>query len=280
MLKIGEFSRLTQVPAKTLRFYDEIGLFRPSRLDSATGYRYYSVDQLPRLNRILALKGLGLSLEQISRLVKDDLPLEELRGMLRLREAESLQRIEAERQRLASIEAYLKRVEQEAAWSDYDVVAKPVEAVMVVSQRSVVQDIAAIGNAATEMFTGLIASLHRQRVEITGPPIGLYHDPEFTDQHIDFEAALPVKDEQVEGETLNRHYLPAVEAMICTVHEGPYTELGRAHVAILHWVAANQCEVGTPGREVYLHSGTDPASFVTEIQYPIVRSGAPDERDR
>jgi len=63
MFKIGEFSKLSQVTVKTLRYYDEIGLLKPAEVDRFTSYRYYSVDQLPRLNRILALKDLGLSLE-------------------------------------------------------------------------------------------------------------------------------------------------------------------------------------------------------------------------
>lgn len=85
MLKIGEFSRLAFVPVKTLRYYDDIGLLKPVHVDQWTGYRYYSVEQLPRLNRILALKGLGLSLEQIGQLLDDDLPAEQIRGMLRLK---------------------------------------------------------------------------------------------------------------------------------------------------------------------------------------------------
>ncbi|MBE9472709.1 MAG: MerR family transcriptional regulator, partial [Chloroflexi bacterium] len=73
MFKIGDFSRISQVSVKTLRYYDEIGLLKPAHVDRFTGYRYYSVDQSPRLNRILALKDLGLSLEQIARLLDGEL---------------------------------------------------------------------------------------------------------------------------------------------------------------------------------------------------------------
>ncbi|HET7143120.1 MAG TPA: helix-turn-helix domain-containing protein, partial [Anaerolineales bacterium] len=82
MLSIGDFSQLGQVSVRTLRLYDELRLFKPARVDRFTGYRYYSVDQLPRLNRILMLKDLGLSLEQIARLLKDNLTADQLRGML------------------------------------------------------------------------------------------------------------------------------------------------------------------------------------------------------
>ncbi len=65
MFKIGDFSKLSLVSVKTLRYYDELGLLKPARVDEFTGYRYYSASQMPRLNRILALKDLGLSLEQV-----------------------------------------------------------------------------------------------------------------------------------------------------------------------------------------------------------------------
>ena len=68
MFRIGEFSKIAQVPASLLRYYDDIGLFRPIDCDRDSGYRYYSVEQLTQLNRILALKDLGLSLEQVKHL--------------------------------------------------------------------------------------------------------------------------------------------------------------------------------------------------------------------
>ena len=67
MLKIGEFSKLVQVPVPTLRYYDQVGLLKPVEVDRFTGYRYYSASQLPRLNRIR----LGFSLEQIAVVLAD-----------------------------------------------------------------------------------------------------------------------------------------------------------------------------------------------------------------
>ncbi len=82
MFRIGEFSRIAQVSGRLLRYYDEIGLLSPNFTDPETGYRYYSAQQLPRLNRILVLKELGLSLEQVARLLDQQTSTEEIRGML------------------------------------------------------------------------------------------------------------------------------------------------------------------------------------------------------
>ena len=88
MLKIGEFSRLSQVTIKTLHHYDELGLLKPARIDPTTNYRFYTVEQLPRIHRIMALKEMGLSLEQIGLLLEKDLSTEEMRGMLRMQQAQ------------------------------------------------------------------------------------------------------------------------------------------------------------------------------------------------
>src|SRR5262245_17827769 len=88
MIKIGEFSKLVQVPVPTLRYYDQLGLLKPVEVDRWSGYRYYSASQLPRLHRILALKGLGFSLEQIAVVLADGVTPEQMRGMLRLRRSE------------------------------------------------------------------------------------------------------------------------------------------------------------------------------------------------
>ena len=97
MLKIGDFSKVGRVSVKTLRYYDDLGLLRPVQIDPYTGYRYYSLEQLPRLYRILAYKDLGFSLEQIGQLLDENLPAIQIRGMLRLKQAEILDRLEEER---------------------------------------------------------------------------------------------------------------------------------------------------------------------------------------
>ena len=88
MLKIGEFSSLSQISIKTLRYYDEVRLLKPMYVDEATGHRYYSASQLPRLNRILALKDLGFPLERIAAALDEGINADILRGMLLLRRAE------------------------------------------------------------------------------------------------------------------------------------------------------------------------------------------------
>jgi DNA-binding transcriptional MerR regulator len=113
MLKIGDFSRLSQVSVKTLRYYDEVALLKPTQVDEVSGYRYYAVAQLRHLHRILALRDLGFSLDQIGYVLEADLSIEELRGMLRLRRAEQQQRLLEEQERLDRVEALLQLIHHE-----------------------------------------------------------------------------------------------------------------------------------------------------------------------
>ncbi len=131
MIRIGDFARLSQVSIVTLRHYDEFGLLEPIAVDPVTGYRYYSVGQLPRLNRILSLKDFGFSLEQIRDVLKDGVTLEQLHGMLRLKRAEVERRLTDEQERLARIEARLRQIEQENTMPDYEVVLKNVAPILV-----------------------------------------------------------------------------------------------------------------------------------------------------
>jgi len=128
MIRIGDFSKLSRVSVKTLRYYDEMGLLKPVEVGRMSGYRYYEFDQLPRLYRILALKDLGFSLEEIGRLLESDLSAEQMRGMLKLRQAEIRQRVEEEAQHLERVERWLRQIEQEDSMSKYDVVIMKIEA--------------------------------------------------------------------------------------------------------------------------------------------------------
>jgi DNA-binding transcriptional MerR regulator len=131
MFTIGEFARLAGVSVRTLRHYDDIGLLRPVTVDPDTGYRGYSAEQLGRLNRVMALKDLGLSLTQARRLL-DGITLGELRGMLILRRAQLEHELQEHQNQLLGVEARLRYIAREGAMPADDIVAKRIPATGVV----------------------------------------------------------------------------------------------------------------------------------------------------
>lgn len=271
MFKIGEFSKLSQVPVKTLRYYDEIGLLKPAKVDRFTGYRYYSADQLPRLTRILALKDLGLSLTQVAQLLDGDLPPEQIRGMLRLKQVEAQQKVEEEQARLARVEWRLKQIEKEGVMSIQEVAVKKVPAQMVASVRDIIPTYSDI----SQLFGEVFAHLGQHKVGPAGPPVGIYHDKEFRERDADVEVAVPVTGSVPEGERVKGRELPAIDEMACTVHQGSYETIGEAYNRLMAWIEANGYRITGPCREVYVRgpeSGRDPSTYVTEVQFPVEKA--------
>ncbi len=272
MIRIGDFSKLSRISVKTLRFYDEMDLLKPVEVDRFTGYRYYEYSQLARLNRILALKDLGFSLDEIRRLLEDNLPVEQLRGMLKLREAESRQRLQEEAERLMRIEARLRQIEQEDVMSKYDVVIKKVEAFRVASLRGVVPTPPEQGS----LWRDLEGYLAMHRVRPSGPCLSLYHDEEYKERDWDIEVCEPISEDVPPDNHVAVQVLPSVDTMACTIHEGALVAIQEAYDSIMRWVDENGYLIIGPVREVYLEeakrgSQTDPGT-VTEIQVPVEKA--------
>jgi DNA-binding transcriptional MerR regulator len=270
MIKIGNFSRISQVSVKALRYYDEMGLLKPVEVDRFTGYRYYSFDQLKHLNRILALKDLGFSLEQIARLIDQDLPTAELRGMLRLKQAELREHVQEELERLERIEARLSQLEQEIKMSGYDVVLKKIEPILVAGVRETIPSYPEQGH----LWEKLEAYLGQLGVSPSGPCFTVYHSDE---PEVDAEVCEPLAAAIPAGGPVKVHELPAVAQAASTIHHGPFATLGEAYGALIKWIETNGYRISGPGRELYLKppgdegSPTDPDT-ITEIQFPVVKA--------
>src|SRR5271170_5662719 len=180
MLRIGDFSSLSQITIKTLRYYDEQGLLRPAHVDAATGYRYYAISQLPRLHRILALRDLGFTLDQIGSILNDGVTAEQLRGMLLLRQVEQQAKVEEEQSRLARLSALLGIIEKEQTMGN-EVVIKQVPAQWIASVRETIPNYPSVGKLYGEVAAGLPAGSFTIGV-------ALWHDPDFRDHDVDAEA--------------------------------------------------------------------------------------------
>jgi DNA-binding transcriptional MerR regulator len=273
MYKIGDFSRLCRVPVSALRYYADLGLLQPARIDTFTGYRYYTLDQIPRLNRILALKDLGLTLEQIREVLNENLSPDELRGMLRLKQAEIEQQLEEDRARLARVASRLQQIDKEGQMPMQEIVLKQIESQHVLSLREVIPVPNEVGRLIGEGFSAIMAN----QVEVVGPPAAIFHDLEFKLQDMDVEVVFPVlasvKADLVlpDGRSLKAVDLTVIEQAACTIHTGDYSLVEPTYAALSQWVGASGYRLAGPIREVYLTAPGDPAGTLTEIQYPVVK---------
>ncbi|MFT3890456.1 MAG: MerR family transcriptional regulator [Anaerolineales bacterium] len=271
MIRIGDFSKLSRVSVKTLRYYDEMGLLKPTCVDAFTGYRLYEYSQLSVLHRILALKELGFSLEEIGRFLDDGLSVEEMRGMLKLRQTEARQRLREEAERLERIESQLRLIEQEDKMSKYDVVIKSAEPVKIASVRGVVPTPPEQG----VLWEELEGYLGIHRVKPSGACLTLYHDDEHTNGW-DLEVCEPIDVELTESKRIKVQVLPAVDSLACTIHNGPFATLSEAYNAIGKWISDNGYQIVGSCREIYLHTAGDgnqnDPNTVTEIQFPVKKA--------
>ncbi len=277
MLKIGEFSRLSQVTVKTLHHYDEIGLLVPAHIDKFTKHRYYSVEQLPQILRIMALKGLGLSLEQIGLMLSERLDAQQLRGMLRLKQGEIQQRLREEQTQLAQVEFRLRMLEMEEHMPELEVIVKKIEPIRALTLRmSFTRDQVMAVNQE------MMQALAQHNVKLTGPETEIWYEEEFKPERAfeDFDLVLPVDERQTADVplptlgTLKLTTVPGLEMAATFMHRGAHTQPIDEELLILRrWIVANGYRLGGSNRAVH-HRGwidrADPKDWISEFQQEIV----------
>lgn len=285
MFKIGDFSKLAQVSTRMLRHYDQLGLLVPSHIDEWTGYRYYTIDQLPRLHRLIALKELGFSLEQVAQLLREDeVPVEQLRGMLRMRQAELEQEVREGQFRLAEVEGRLRQIEQAGKPSDYEIVVKPVEPQPVASVRQVVPHASEMDYYCRTLYERLYAGLAGLKIKPLEPEITIYHAEEYTEVDLDVETSVVVDEAIVQhppaDEVVAFRTVPGAELAAALIYEGPFAEIQPAILELLRWVGMHQHTPAGPLRELHLSGpahvkGHPVESAIVELQLPIARVDQP-----
>ena len=278
MFSIGEFARLGGVSVRTLRHYDEIGLLPPATVDPDTGYRGYSAQQLTQLNRIIALKELGLSLTQVRRLL-GGITVEELGGMLILRRAQLEHELDQHKNQLLGVEARLRSIAREGAMPADDIVAKTIPAMGVVVIAGQApgwgpENIVPVVNRLAGQFDQL--GIH-DRVQEAGPRMIIYdwgHDEDIT-----VHLALPVAEPPGElPAPAEYRVLPEIEAA-AAVRSGPAAGIfPMVYQDLFRWIEERGYQaVPGPGREVWVNEIDDVADVaqqVFEIQLPFTRPAA------
>ncbi len=194
MLKIGEFSQLSQISIHALRHYENLGLLQPSQVDKFTGYRYYTLQQLPRAHRIMALKEMGLSLEQIGLMLNYELGVDELQGMFRLKQSELEQRVREDQRRVAMIEFHINMIKAEDKMSELKVVVKQIAPIRVLVLR--MKD---TNTKASDVGQEIMDAINAQGVAYIHNIGIVYGDELNPDQEMEYAFALSIEDEQIDS---------------------------------------------------------------------------------
>ncbi|MCY6957041.1 MerR family transcriptional regulator [Clostridium brassicae] len=272
MFKIGEFAKLNKISVKTLRYYDELGILRPAKIDDETGYRYYSAKQLPRLNKIIALKNLSFSLSEISKILQSDLSVNIVTSMLYKKKQEIMQNIKLEKVRLVKVERLINSIkEDDDLMLKYDVVLKKLERKKVASIRDIIGDYSKQHN----LWIELMGYLQSNNAKIVAPSMSVYYDPGHKENDVDIEVMSCIGNDIQETDRIKIKELSEVENAACLIHKGPYEEFNISYNVLLKWIEENGYRIAGPNRELYLEgerSTDNPQEYITEIQIPVEKN--------
>ena len=274
MFRIGEFAQIAQVSGRQLRFYDQLGLLQPAHVDQQTGYRYYTIRQLPRLNSILALKDLGLSLEQIGPLLDREMSPAELRSMLTLKRAQLERSLQEEEARLRHIESRIAQIDREGKADGFDVIVKstpPTPFLAVNCSCDNMDEVVRMVRTVAEEGTRQIKPALRDKLVVVARNDV---DAEKLDLDIGFSLTRPSNASvRIAGDlVLRATELPAIETMATLVRPGTNAESHTSFGTVGRWIEANHYEIAGPCREIFLEPITGPPGFegaLVEIQFPV-----------
>jgi len=263
MLTIGEFSKISRVSSKTLRYYDQIGLIKPGYVSPESGYRYYEVSQLHDMLLISRLKQYQFSLPEIaSVLAKKD--SDYLAGLIKDKKSLLFSQITEQEHILIQMERDIEKIERCENIMQSDYLIKTVDFqqknIYSLRQKMSMQDF-------NEVFGKLFAGLGKNRLRPAGPCLTIYHDEEFNRECTDVEVGIVVAESS--GDNIRK-----LDPGFCcfATHIGPYKDFTACYTALVEWIEREGYTVSGPPIELYVKGYEDkvqPSEYVTEIYFPI-----------
>ena len=267
-LKIGEFSQLMQVTVKTLRHYEQKGLLLPDEVDEWTGYRYYSIDQMQKLQDIRDLQRLGFSLEEIKDLYEEDSHTPSIQQLTeKIKETEiQLKQLIARRNQLLDWRDSRKEMKTMEKFS-----IQSLPEIIVASHREVIPNYEALGPLCYEKI-----GPEMQRLGCKCPPPGycftIEHNKEYTPTNVDIEYCEQVEEMGTDSAIIQFKRLPAVPKALCMKHVGPYEHFYDSFIEAFRYMEEQGYKIAGQPRTSYIDGAwnqDDPEKWLSVIQIPI-----------
>lgn len=269
LLQIGEFARLTGLPVRTVRYYGDLGLLPPAEVDRTTGYRRYRIDQVERAGQLLALKTVGLTLDEIKLVLDDLLDDRAFRDLLEAKVDELERESALVNEQLQRARAQLDLLEQRLERPMPEVTVKTTEPKTIAFIREQIGGIAEIAPMFPRLFSAVSPA------DGVGPGGNIYHYFSDDGTSIDMEAVLPVPENYRAEAPAATRVIDAVQVASLT-HHGAFNRLHEAHADLLAWVEANGYAVSGPAYEWNLVC-TEPVTqdnetYLTEVQVEVTKA--------
>ena len=267
-LKIGEFSRLMQVTVKTLRHYEQKGLLIPDEVDEWTGYRYYNISQMLKLNSIRQLQQLGFTLDEIKNLFDDESHIPSVEQLTeKIEETErQLKLLITRRNQLLELIDSRKKIKTMEKFS-----IESLPEIIVASHREIISDYSALG-----MLCYTVIGPEMQRLGCKCPPPGycftVEHNKEYTPTDIDIEYCEQVEEMGNDSNIIQFKKLPSVPKALCMKHYGPYERFYESFTKAFAYMDEHGYEIADKPRTCYIDgiwNQEDTEKWLSIIQIPI-----------
>ena len=267
-LKIGEFSKMMQVTVKTLRHYELRGLLLPDEVDKWTGYRYYSISQMQRLNTIRDLQRQGFTLEEIKELFDDgaQMPGVELLTQ-KIEETERLLQLLLERRR--QLLMWLDSHKQKNTMEKFNIQSLP--EIIVATHRATIVDYSALGMLCVNTIGPEMQRLGC-KCPLPGYCFTIEHNTEYAPSKIDIEYCEQVEEMGKDSDIIKFKHLPAVPKALCMKHVGPYEHFYESYTEAFKYMEEHGYKMAGHPRTCYIDGAwnqDDPEKWVSIIQIPV-----------
>ena len=271
MFKIGEFSKITQVSIRMLRYYDEQKLLEPCFIDVNSGYRLYSAEQIDQLNRIVLLRDMGFGVKEMRGLLQSwnsDKIKENLLDQMKKTE----DNIQTEKNRLHQIEGMLRDLDHQDEKLNIEIVMKQLPMQHVLSLRRVVENYYCEGELWGELG-GCLKGI-RNVESLTG--FSIYHDLDYREENVDIEVCIVINpcDVSLESKDLIFRQVDQVDQAACFMIYGPYSNISRAYHEFALWLERHpEYRMSGENRQichVAMNTTDNPEEYVTELQIPLI----------
>lgn len=262
MLKIGEFSKLSQLTVKALRFYEKEGLLIPSSVDDKTGYRFYTTDQLNDASLIKSYRQLGLTIEEIKEILNGF----DKRQIL----ASKIKQLSDQRQNIDLRLSIIKHILEDEQMK-YQVTEKVIPECIVYYADLVIDNYSDMMSKIPEI--GMEVGSLNPDLKCLVPDYCFceYLDGEYKESDIHLRYNQAVDKMGKESDLIKFKKLEEVK-VLSIFHKGSYDTLGEAYSFILKYIEDNGYKINGPFRESYIDgiwNKETPDEWLSEIQIPI-----------
>lgn len=267
-LKIGEFSQLMQVTVKTLRHYESKGLLMPEQVDEWTGYRYYGLNQMQRMNDIRTMQGLGFSLEEIKELLEDEShtpTVEQLEAKLEATERQ-IKLLSQRYDRLVLLRDSRKNIK---TMEKFKIQSLP--EIIVASHREVIPNYDALGPLC---YMKIGPAMQAAGCKCTSPGycFTIDHNKEYKTENVDIEYCEQIEELLPDTPFLTFKKLPAIDNVLCVKHIGPYDRFYETFTEAVSYLESKNMRIAGDPRFSYIDGAwnqEDPEKWVSVIQIPV-----------